>query len=126
MDLSELLKPVATREVAIKHPATDEPTGLVFRVRPVTDPKVKAAKHRITNARLQSRKGKLTSEQIDAQAVEIIVAAVEGWEWKGDAAWKNGKKPEFNDDNLRDVLKNDTIREQLDAELGDIAAFFKS
>ncbi|WP_420465623.1 hypothetical protein [Panacagrimonas sp.] len=124
MDLSTEFKPVAARDVFIKHPVTDEPTGLVFMLRPMTDPKVKAAKHRITNSRLQSRKGKITSEQMESQGVELMIAAIEGWRWEGAATW-GGKKPEFTEQNLRDVIKNDEIRKQIDAELGDDAAFFK-
>jgi hypothetical protein len=123
MDISTIA-PVG-RPIEIKHPATHQPTGLVLHLLPFTDPKVKAVQRKITNARLNRRNQKLTAEQIEANSIEIAMAAVSGWEWKGDASF-NGQKLAFDRDNLRTVLSVDWIRSQVDEELGDESGFFEA
>lgn len=112
------------REISILSPADGEPTGLVIRLLPMTDSKVKAAQNRnITEARAR-RSTKISQDVIEENGTRILVAAVEGWEWKGEATFR-GSKPEFNEANLRAVLKIEWIRKQIDIELGDEAAFFR-
>jgi hypothetical protein len=123
MDLSSI-KP-SSRPVPIKHPVTDEPTGLVFRLLPDSDPKVKAVRRKRMDAHL-NRRNKFTAVQLEAFSLDLLVAATEGWEWNGDIDFR-GSKPEFNEANVRAVLKElEWARKQLDEELGDDAAFFQS
>lgn len=121
MDLSSV-KPV-DRRVDIKHPVTREDTGLVFVLKPYSDPSVKAVQRRLANTRLRNGR-KITAEQLEDAKLEVLCAAVSGWEWNGEATF-GGEKLEFNAANVRKVLKSvDWIREQVDEELGDDAAFF--
>lgn len=123
MDISSIT--AAERVVDIKHPATAEPIGLKVTLLPDTDPKVKAARRKFLNERLQ-RGMKVTAEKLEAQQLSIIEAAVGGWEWLGDLTF-HGEKPDFTEANLRKVLKElSWVKSQLDEELGDDAAFFQS
>lgn len=122
-DISTIV--AAARTVDIKHPATAEPIGLKVTVLPDSDPKVKAARRKWLNERLQ-RGMKVTAEKLEAQQLSIIEAAVSGWEWEGELTF-HGEKPAFTDGNLRKVLKElPWIKSQLDEELGDEAAFFQN
>ena len=125
MDISAAFTPVSTRPLKILHPGTDEPTGLVLNLRPLTDRKVKKVKHDIQNKRLASRKFKVTSEQLENQTLEIHIACVESWEWNGDSYW-GGKKLDFPEENVREVLSNPIVSDQVDADLGDIAGFLEN
>lgn len=129
MDLSEV-KP-QSRSIQIKHPATQELTGLTITLLPSSDERIKAAKRKHLNARLHSRRQKVTAEQIEQASIDIICVAVDGWVWGKDAGGEQaafeGGQPEFSDINLRKVLKKlDWVREQIDEELGDDAAFFQN
>lgn len=125
MDISAAFTPVSTRPFKVLDPRDDKPTGLILNLRPLTDPKVKRVKHAIQNKRLASRKFKVTSEQLESQTLEIHIACVDSWEWTGDSNW-NGKKLEFTDENVREVLSNEIIKDQVDADLGDIAGFLEN
>lgn len=123
MDISTIV--AAERAVDIKHPANGEPIGLRITLRPDTDPAVVAARRRFLNERL-ARRGKITAEKLEQQQNVVIAAAVAGWEWKGELTFE-GSKPEFSETNLLKVLKKlPWVREQIDEELGDAAAFFQS
>lgn len=113
------------REVPILHPATEAPIGLVIKLLPMSHPKVKAVSQRIRNSRVTARKLKVTAESLEAEGVEVMVSAIEGWEWQGDATFQ-GSKPDCTEANVRAVLKLEFIRQQIDRELGDDAAFFPS
>lgn len=123
MDISSI---VATeRSVHIKHPATGEPIGLVITLRPDTDPVVVEARRRFLNDRLAKR-GKITAEKLEQQQNAVLIAAISGWTWEGDVTFE-GAKPDFNPVNLAKVLKKlPWMREQIDEELGDNAAFFQN
>lgn len=112
-----------TARIDIRHPATQEPTGLVWYLKPMSDPAVKAIQRRFTNETLRQRGMKITAEKADANRTDILVAATDKWEWNGDAEFE-GEKPELTPENIRKVLKLDWVRDQLDEALGDDAAFF--
>lgn len=127
MDLQNI-KP-NSRSVDIKHPVTQERIGLTISLRPVADPVVKAAKRKQIDARLSGRgRHKVTAVQLEQSAIEVLVAAISGWTFgtaeDGTACTFGGEVLEYNDINVRKLLKHDWIREQLDEELGDEAAFF--
>lgn len=114
------------REFEVVNPATDEPTGLVFTLRPDSDEAVKKFERNWTNQQLRKRGSqKLTAEGIEYRNKGRIVAAVAGWRWDRDANW-HGDKPEFSEEKLREVLKVAWIYKQLDEELANDAAFFQS
>lgn len=123
MDLSNV-SPI-TREIQILHPKTSEPTGLVIRLLPPTHPKVRAARDRAIQENIQAARKRVTLSEADKEtsAVKQLAPAVEGWEWTGDAEFK-GEKLAFNEANVHAVLKVEWIRNQIDKELGDEAAFF--
>jgi len=121
-DLSTIV--AAERGIDIKHPATDEPVGLRIILLPEDHPLVRAASRKALNERLQAR-GKITAEKMEAGRTDMLVASIGGWVWEGDLTF-HGQKPEFNDANLRKVLNElSWISEQIDAELGNRAEFFR-
>lgn|SRR5690606_35597947 len=123
MDISNI---VATpRIVDIKHPATGAPIGLKITLLPSSAEPVVAAQRRLLNERLQ-RHTKATAERLEQNGLALLEAAVSDWKWEGDLTFK-GEKPPFNAVNLRKVITElPWIREQLDTELGNDAAFFES
>ena len=122
-DLSSIV--AAERSIEIKHPATDEPVGLLLTLLPDSHPQVRAASRKATNERLLNR-GKVTAEKMESGRIDMLVASVGGWEWKGDLHF-HGKKPPFDETNLRQVFKElSWVADQADSALGDRAAFFRS
>ena len=122
MDLSAITP--STIKVEIKHPGTGAPTGLVIECASLESEPVKRVQRAITDKVLRSRNRKPTAEQIEENAVEVIAAAVVGWEWKDGATWEGGKKLDFSLANVRTVVSVPWLRQQLDEALGDEAAFF--
>lgn len=131
MDLATL-SPV-TRKVDILHPQTGEPIGLAINLRPSSHPEVQRVRRKWLNERLSSkgRGNKVTAEQVEANALDQIIAAIESWTWGEGADGKpctlNGEAPELSPESARKVLKagGGFIKDQLDEELGDVAAFFR-
>lgn len=122
-DISSIV--AAPRTVDIKHPATGEPIGLKVTLRPDSSDEVQAAKRKLINERLQ-RDVKVTAERLENNRNLLLESAVSGWEWEGDLTF-DGSKPEFTSANLRKVLKKlHWVRDQIDAELGNDAAFFEN
>lgn len=122
MDISSYT--ATTREVVITSPKDAEPIGLTIRLRPTTSPEVTRVKRAHTNEILKSR-GKATAEKIEANGLDILVAATESWEWAGDLSF-HGEKPEATPENIRRVYKElPWARQQIDDALGDEAAFFR-
>ena len=124
-DLSSIT--ASNREFEIVSPEDDQPIGLVFELRHGSSDEVKAFEKKWTDSQLRKRGiQKLTAAGLEFRNTGRIVSAVAGWNWKGDASW-HGEKPEFSEATLREVMKEaDWIRVQLDEELGNEAAFFKS
>jgi hypothetical protein len=121
-DLSTIV--AAERAIEIKHPSTDEPVGLALTILPDTHPQVRAASRKLSNERLMG-KGKLTAEKLEAGRIDMLVASVGGWEWRGDLNFE-GTKPEFSEANLRKVIKRlPWIGDQIDREVADRAEFFR-
>ncbi|KAF1016177.1 MAG: hypothetical protein GAK31_01666 [Stenotrophomonas maltophilia] len=123
--MNDLSNIVATeRRLAILHPATEEPVGLVLLLRPDSDPVVKAASRKAINDRMGAR-GKVTAEQLEASRLNMLCASISGWQWNGDASF-HGEKPAFEELVLRQLLKElPWLAEQADSALTDRAAFFQ-
>lgn len=124
MDLSTVK--ATKRTVDILHPSTQEPTGLKITILPESDKKVKAAQRRNLDEQLGSRKSKMTASQIEENTSNVLVAAVDSWEWTGDASFKGGK-PDCTPDNIRELFKEVTwIKDQVREEFDNAEAFFQA
>lgn len=121
MDISSIK--AATTQVEIRHPGTQELIGLNVWLKPMSDSAVKAVQRRFTNEALRHRGMKLTVEKADANRLDILVAAIDHWEWVGDAKF-DGEQLDCTPENVRRVLKVDWLKDQIDEALGDDAAFF--
>lgn len=111
------------------HPATGENIGLRITLRPKSHKAPKAVQRNWTTQALRNRK--LTADQLEARAVELIVALVEKWEWhkdhEGNESDFKGEKIPLNETNLRTVLKAlPWLRDQIDNEAGNDASFFQA
>lgn len=115
-----------SRKVPLVHPATEEEVGLTFILRSRHSPEVQAAQRKAINARLAKKKANLTAEAAEAAQRNLILAAVEGWEFTKPDATINGERPEFSRKALKQLIDDGPrwIREFLDSELGDDAAFY--
>lgn len=121
MDISSIS--ATAREVTIVSPATAEPIGLTISLRPATSPEVMIVKRRHTNEALKNR-GKATAEKIEANSLDILVAATAAWNWTGDLNF-HGQKPELTPETVRRVYKElPWVRSQIDDAIGDEASFF--
>lgn len=123
MDLSKIT-PVELL-VDVRHPATKEPTGLKLRILSDDDPRVSEAKRKVFDG-MREKGRKLTKEEDDAFSFDLQTAHLAGWEWEGDATF-NGKKPPFNAENVREVLKAvPIVRNTIQESIRDDAAFYKA
>lgn len=114
----------AARRLDIVHPATEEPVGLVLILLPDSHPQVKAAARKSINDRINYR-GKVGAEQIEASRISMLCASIGGWEWQGELTF-HGEKPAFQEQVLRDLLKElPWVGEQVDVALTDRAEFFR-
>lgn len=123
MDLFSI-KPVDTVRVDIRHPATDEPTGLVVYLRHRTSREVQAVTNAFQREVAKLRTRQAPPEMLQRFVTDQIVAAVASWEWTG-AANLNGDRPALTEAKLREVLSIDWIREQLAAGFTDESQFFR-
>lgn len=92
-----------SRSITITNPKTAEPIGLTITLRPSSSPEVREVQRRMLNENLRN-KGKLTAEKLEANRLDALVAATEGWDWEGDTTW-HGEKPEATAQNFRKVYK---------------------
>ena len=112
-------------ELEILSPKDGMPTGLKVFVLPPDHPNLKAVDKKYL-PRLTDKKGQINpdvaQDMLDAKAV----AAIERWEWSGDANL-NGETPAFdrNDDAHRGIVTQHWFREQITEVYEDTANFFK-
>ena len=123
MDFSTLV--AETRTIDINHPVTLEPIGLKIDLLPTTSKQVRDVQRKHANENIKNRFKTTTAEKLEANALDILVAATAGWTWGEGADWKGGK-PELTPENVREVYKKAPwIRKQVDEALGDDAEFFR-
>lgn len=122
MDLSTI-KPVE-KEYEVKHPATDEPTGLVLVLACVHDDRVKSAIREANDKALKLGKemSKADEEQYDN---ELAASYIVGCKFERDAVW-NGQKPEFSRKLAIEIASNPAIKQQLLKETSKIKDFYKA
>lgn len=115
-----------SRRVPLLHPSNEQEVGLTFLLRSPHSEEVQKAQRAFQNKRLSKRKS-MTAESFEAGRLQIIVAAVEGWEFTDTDLTIHGEQPEYSTQALKDLLKDPAllwIREFLDRELGDEGSFF--
>lgn len=115
-----------TITVDLKHPATGAPLGVSVELQSLESDAVKAVERQIKNKALKGGRNSVTAEKIDDNTVALLSAAIVGWTFSGDAKLGDDKKPACNTENKAKLLKVAAIAKQLDAALGDEAAFFGS
>ena len=126
MDISTIT--ANSSELAIIHPATEEPIGLVLSILPLSDPKVKAVTHQIQTKLMRKRKQRFTPQEIEQNLVDIMVAAISGLRWEEGASW-NGEQPKYSEKVIREIIEpddKDWLRDQIQESIGDTASFFTS
>jgi len=132
MDISDIV--AANREIELTHPKNDLPLGIHIELLPMDAKPVKIVERRIRDTIMKAQqKGKpIKSAEIEANEIELIMAAMVGWRWEADEARDveqpkfDGEIPEFNPKNVRALLRKTWAREQIDAELGSVADFFEA
>jgi hypothetical protein len=122
MDLSKIEG--RERLFSLRHPATGEQLGLNIMIRPNDSDEVEKVKRRNLNRRLSGRKQRVTADQLESDAIDILVAAVASWEWAEGAEF-DGEQMECTGDNIRRLLKINAFYKQIDSEFNDEAAFFQ-
>lgn len=113
-----------TITVEIKHPGTSAPIGLTLQCVSLESDQVKAVERAIKNRALRGGRNTVTAEKIEDNTVEILSAAVVGWEWADDLTLGDLKKPPLNKANVAKLMQVGWIAKQVDTALGDEAAFF--
>lgn len=124
MDLTAIVP--HSRKIEIRNPADGKGTGLFLEIVSQHDDRVKAVERATQNKVLRTRNRTLDADLVQDATLDKLVASVVGWEWTGNAAWGKDGKLEFSADNVRKVLSNTVIRQQLEEELADEAAFFSN
>ncbi len=104
MDLMQLQTQAPAEEGAILeilHPVTFAPLGVKLVLLGADSETYRSAQNKLVNARVQNRgaRARLTAEDIEAQALNLLVAATKGWEG---VEW-DGAPLAFSSDNVRMV-----------------------
>jgi len=121
MDLKSIALPRATIEIL--HPNLREPVGVQVTLRSRHSDEIKAVERRYQQKVLRSGRGELNVKDIEAQTLDILVAAVEDWVWSKDTKW-DGESPTVAD--VKTILADKRaafIRDQIDRALADEALF---
>lgn len=113
-----------TITVEIKHPGTSAPIGLTLQCVSLEADQVKAVERAIKNRALRGGRNTVTAEKIEDNTVEILSAAVVGWEWADGLTLGDMKNPPLNKANVAKLMQVGWIAKQVDTALGDEAAFF--
>lgn len=111
--------------VEIKHPKTNEDLGIKISIVSLMDPRAKSLKRQFAIARMErERRGKnMSYDEIEGNSMELLLKVIIGWDW-GDNTF-NGKKPDFNEENVKAVLTEfEWLKLQLLAKLEDESSFF--
>lgn len=121
MDLLNL-KP-STITVVLKHPGTGAPLGVSVECVSLESDQVKAVERQLKNSALRSGRNGMTAEKLDENTSAILAAAIVGWTWT-DATLDGDANPSLTAENKRKLLSVPSVAKQIDAALGDEAAFF--
>jgi hypothetical protein len=105
------------------HPGTNKPVGVTITLLGADSSEVQELQHKLANKRINDvakaggkLKGLVTSEELEAEKVEILVKATKGW----DGLTDNGATYPFNPENARRLYtQHKWIREQVEAFISD-------
>ena len=133
MDIANIT--AETQTIEILHPASGKPIGVRLQIVDESDERVKAVQQHIATRRLQleARNKTFDGAQLEKNGVDLICAAVVGWEWYSttdnpdDRATFNGEVPEFNAANVRRVITEShpvLFAKQISSALFDNPDFF--
>lgn len=120
-----------TITVEIKHPYTGKATGLSVECVSLESDEVKAVERQIKNAAIRSGRNTMTAEKLEQNTVALLSAAIVGWTWGVDADGVQShlggdEAPRLSAENKGKLLSVPWIAKQIDAALGDDAAFFST
>lgn len=122
MDLANI-KPVE-KEYEVRHPATDEPTGLILTLACLHDERVKAGV-REANDWLLAKGKEATKADEDEHDNRIAAAHIVDVRFERDAVW-NGKKPKYSKALAIEIASNPAIKQQMIRETSNIRDFYKA
>ena len=112
--------------VHLKHPATGAFLGVAVELRSMESDEVKAVERQLKNKALRGGRNTVTAEKIDDNAIALLSAAIASWSFTDGAHLEGDKNPPCTEENKRKLLAISIIAKQIDAALGDEAAFFAS
>lgn len=124
MDLADL-KP-CERIIDILHPANGEEIGIKVNILSINDSKMNKIKKRIQTKKLEyeRRNKSFNLEDIEENEMDLIITAITGWDWGTNLF--HGVVPEFNENNVKDVLKElPWFKQQIVEAIGDEKSFFQ-
>ncbi len=126
MDLSAVVNTEALYTLELKHPATEEPFGVMFDIRSASSPEAKAVQRKILDKRLerQQRAKLIKADQAINAEIEQLAACVAGWEW-GEHTF-GGETLEYSLKNVCKVLETDWIFAQVHEAANTIGNFTQS
>ena len=104
MDLGKIVDNEQLYTLELRHPDTDEPIGVTFKIRSMDSEEVKAVQRKIIDEiyeRRQSNKQPKAKETL-LNELRKAVACVASWDW-GKNKYK-GSVPQFTEENVRKVL----------------------
>lgn len=132
MDLSNLMVTDEAKAVDLVHPVTFRPLGTPEKpvrvmIVPPSHPRMRAVERRIADQRVQNAmvargRMKLSADEIEAEAVDRLVACIESWE----GIDMDGKPLKVSAENARMLMTNPALRwlrDQVDQALGDHGTF---
>ncbi|MGO4835310.1 hypothetical protein AB4144_23940 [Rhizobiaceae sp. 2RAB30] len=113
-----------TITVDIKHPSTGSRIGLSIDCVSLEDDRGKQVERLIKNKVLRSGRSTVTAERLEDNTIELLTAAIIAWHWDEGLTLGELKSPPLNKANVAKLLAVSWIAKQVDAALGDEAAFF--
>lgn len=134
MDLSTLMVTDEAKAVDLVHPVTFRPLGtpeapVRVMIVPPSHPRMRAVERRIADQRVQNAmvargRMKLSADEIEAEAVDRLVACIESWE----GISIESKPLKVSAENARMLMTNPALRwlrDQIDQALGDHGTFLQ-
>lgn len=122
MDILSLIPSTIT--VDLKHPGTGAPLGIKLELRSMDSDEVKAVERGLRNKAMKSGRNGISAEKVDDNTAAILAATIVSWTFCGDAELGGDKKPACNEANKKKLVSVPPIAKQIDAAIGDEAAFF--
>lgn len=107
----------------LEHPVTGEPLGIKIKLAGVDSDYYKKEIRRQQNKRLKKGIRNIKAEELENEAIELLVACTLAWE----NVEYNGEALECKPENVRKIYKEfPWIREQVDSFINDRANFVKN